>query len=44
MKINIYYGGRGIIADPTLCVLNKIQEVLKELNVNGTNETENKSI
>ena len=36
MKINIYYGGRGIIADPTLCVLNKIQEVLKELNVNVT--------
>lgn len=34
MKINIYYGGRGIIGDPTLSVLNKMQEVLKELNVN----------
>lgn len=33
MKINIYYGGRGLIGDPTLYVLNKIQEVLKELNV-----------
>ncbi|MDE6913931.1 MAG: SCP-2 sterol transfer family protein, partial [Lachnospiraceae bacterium] len=34
MKINIYYGGRGLIGDPTLCVLNKMQEVLRELNVN----------
>lgn len=34
MKINIYYGGRGLIGDPTLYVLNKIQEVLHELNVN----------
>ena len=33
MKINIYYGGRGIVDDPTLCVLNKMQEVLDELNV-----------
>lgn len=33
MKINIYYGGRGIIGDPTLSVLNRAQEVLKELNV-----------
>lgn len=33
MKINIYYGGRGLIGDPTLYVLNKIQEVLRELNV-----------
>ncbi len=33
MKINIYYGGRGILDDPTLFVLNKIQEVLLELNV-----------
>ncbi len=33
MKINIYYGGRGIIDDPTLLVLNKITEVFKELNV-----------
>lgn len=33
MRINIYYGGRGLIGDPTLSVLNKIQEVLQELNV-----------
>lgn len=33
MKINIYYGARGLIGDPTLYVLNKIQEVLHELNV-----------
>ncbi|MCM1183083.1 MAG: SCP2 sterol-binding domain-containing protein [Roseburia sp.] len=33
MKINIYYGGRGLIGDPTLYILNKMQEVLKELNV-----------
>ena len=34
MKINVYYGGRGIIDDPTLYVINKIQDVLQELNVN----------
>ena len=34
MNINIYYGGRGIIDDPTLYVLNKMQEVLTELRVN----------
>lgn len=33
VKINIYYGGRGLIGDPTLYILNKMQEVLKELNV-----------
>lgn len=33
MKINIYYGGRGMLDDPTLLVINKMQEVLKELNV-----------
>lgn len=33
VKINIYYGGRGIIGDPTLGVLEKMQEVLTELNV-----------
>ena len=33
MKINIYYGGRGIIDDPTIFVINKIQSVLEELNV-----------
>ena len=34
MNINIYYGGRGIIDDPTLFVINKMQEVLGELRVN----------
>lgn len=33
MKINIYYGGRGMLDDPTLYVINKMQEVLNELNV-----------
>lgn len=33
MKINIYYGGRGLIDDPTLYVLGKIEEVLDELRV-----------
>lgn len=33
MRINIYYGGRGLLDDPTLYVINKIQEVLEELNV-----------
>ena len=33
MKINIYYGGRGLIGDPTLYVIQKMQEVLQELNV-----------
>lgn len=33
MNINIYYGGRGMIDDPTLYVVNKIQEVLEELHV-----------
>lgn len=33
MKINIYYGGRGIIDDPTLYVINKMQDVLEELNI-----------
>lgn len=34
MNINIYYGGRGIIEDPTLYVINKLETVLKELRVN----------
>lgn len=34
MKINIYYGGRGLLDDPTLYVLNKMQAVFEELNVN----------
>lgn len=33
MKINIYYGGRGILDDPTLFVINRMQAVLTELNV-----------
>lgn len=33
MKINIYYGGRGLLEDSTLYVLNKITEVLEELRV-----------
>ena len=36
MKINIYYGGRGLIDDPTLYVINKMQEVLEELRVTVT--------
>ena len=33
MKINIYYGGRGLLADPTLYVISWIEKVLKELSV-----------
>ncbi|MBE5860618.1 MAG: SCP2 sterol-binding domain-containing protein [Butyrivibrio sp.] len=33
MKINIYYGGRGIIDDPTLYVISRMSDVFKELNV-----------
>ena len=29
MKVNIYYGGRGLLDDPTLYVLNKMEEVLQ---------------
>lgn len=36
MKINIYYGGRGVLDDPTLYVINKMEEVLNELNVGVT--------
>lgn len=36
MNINIYYGGRGLVDDPAIFVINKIQEVLTELNVNVT--------
>ncbi|MDO5381941.1 MAG: SCP2 sterol-binding domain-containing protein [Eubacteriales bacterium] len=36
MKVNIYYGGRGLVDDPTLYVINKIQTVLEELNVSVT--------
>lgn len=34
MKVNIYYGGRGLIDDPTLFVMGKMQQVLEELRVN----------
>lgn len=33
MKVNIYYGGRGIIGDPTIYVINTMQSVLEELNI-----------
>ena len=33
MKINIYYGGRGLLDDPTLYVLSRIEDVLRELRV-----------
>lgn len=36
MNIHIYYGGRGIIDDPTSYVIGKMQEVLEELRVNVT--------
>ena len=36
MNINIYYGGRGLIEDPTLYVLEKIEKVLDELRVKVT--------
>mgnify|MGYP006874657562 CR=1 FL=1 len=34
MNVNIYYGGRGLIEDPTLYVLSKIEEVLDEFKDN----------
>lgn len=33
MKINIYYGGRGLVDDPTLSVLNTMEAVFEELRV-----------
>ncbi len=33
MKINIYYGGRGLIGDPTSYVIEKMADILNELNV-----------
>ncbi len=33
MKINIYYGGRGLIDDPTMYVMDKVSLVLDELRV-----------
>lgn len=34
MRVNIYYGGRGLIDDPTLFTIDKITQVLDELRVN----------
>lgn len=36
MNINIYYGGRGIIEDPTLYVLEKIENVFDDLHIHYT--------
>ena len=33
MRVNIYYGGRGLIDDPTLFAIEKITKVLDELRV-----------
>lgn len=33
MKVNIYYGGRGLIDDPTIFAMNKVMTVLEELNI-----------
>lgn len=34
MRVNIYYGGRGLIDDPTLYTMDKVTQVLDELHVN----------
>ncbi len=36
MKVNIYYGGRGLIDDPTQYVIRKMTEVLEELRATVT--------
>lgn len=36
MKINIYYGGRGLIEDSTIYVMNKLTEVFDDLRVEVT--------
>lgn len=36
MKVNIYYGGRGLLEDPALYVMNKLTEVLEELRIEVT--------
>ncbi len=33
MKVNVYYGGRGLIEDPSLIVIDKMIKVLEELRV-----------
>lgn len=36
MKINIYYGGRGLIEDPTIFAIGKLTEVLEDIRVKVT--------
>lgn len=36
LKVNVYYGGRGLLEDPTLFVIDRIIQVLEELRVNVT--------
>ena len=36
MKVNIYYGGRGLIDDPAIYVIDKMTEVLEEIRVSVT--------
>lgn len=36
MRVTIYYGGRGLIEDPTIYVMQKMTEVLEELRVEVT--------
>lgn len=36
MKVNIYYGGRGLIEDPTIYVCDKLAQVLEEIRVEVT--------
>ncbi len=36
MKINIYYGGRGIVGDPANTVISRMQTVLEDINVKVT--------
>ena len=33
MIVNIYYGGRGLIEDSTIYVVNKLKETLEEIRV-----------
>ena len=33
MRVNVYYGGRGLIDDPTLYTIDKVTQVLDELHV-----------
>ncbi len=33
MVVNIYYGGRGLIEDPTIYVINKLKDTLEEIRV-----------